>query len=197
MSKIRVHLFAEDNAHEKLLCPMIARIAREENRNIDIRVMSARGGHGKVLSELDLFQDTRRAGQTMPDILVVGIDANCQGFAQARQEILDHLRAEFAEMAVIACPNPHIERWYLADAVSFHEVVGGAAPSVKEKCQRDHFKRLLAEAVRKTGRAPTLGGIEFADELAGQMDYFRAGKTDPAIKHFVEDLRAKFRQSSL
>lgn len=195
MSETRVHLFAEDNAHEQLLRPIVRRIAAEEACDIDIRVMSARGGHGKVLAELDLYQNARLVSQSLPDVLVIGVDANCRGHTEAKNEILSHVQPSFTAKVVIACPDPHIERWYLADAVAFQKVVGTPAPSVRQKCQRDFYKHLLAETVRNAGLVPTLGGLEFAGELVQQADWFRAGKTDTAFKHFLDDLRSKFRQS--
>jgi hypothetical protein len=194
MNRIRIHLFAEDQAHEVLLRPMIGRIAREESCQVDVLVMAARGGHGRVLTELDLYQKAWSSTKPLPDILVVGIDANCKGFAQAKREIVSHLGAEFQDRAVVACPDPHVERWYMADAEVFQKVVGGVAPSVKKKCQRDYFKNLLAESIRRAGQTPTLGGIEFAADLAAELDFYRAGKTDPAVKHFSEELRAKLKQ---
>ena len=51
-----VELFVEDQAHEEFLKAMLGRIADEEQRKIRIRVRSARGGHGRALEELSLYQ---------------------------------------------------------------------------------------------------------------------------------------------
>jgi hypothetical protein len=47
----------------------------------------------------------------------------------------------------------------------------------------------LAEAVRKGGNPATLGGIEFASDLVESIDLFRAGKNEPSLRHFIDDIR--------
>ena len=45
MSKLsRIDLFAEDRAHEAFLCPLLERLARETEKEVSVRVRSARGG---------------------------------------------------------------------------------------------------------------------------------------------------------
>ena len=48
MSKLVVDLFVEDEAHEALLKPLVARIAREEDIDVIIHVRSSLGGHGRT-----------------------------------------------------------------------------------------------------------------------------------------------------
>lgn len=93
----------------------------------------------------------------------------------------------------MACPDPHVERWYLADPESFKEVVGHQPTIGKKKCVRDYYKNALANAVRKAGHPATLGGIEFAQELVERMDLYRAGKNERSLKAFVDDLRGRLR----
>ena len=70
----------------------------------------------------------------------------------------------------------------------------GYRPSVgRRKCERNHYKRLLADAVRRGDHPPTLGGIEFATELVDAMDLYRAGKDDSSLRTFVDAFRAKLR----
>ncbi len=195
MSKpLRIDLFAEDRGHEMLLKPLLERLARERDRDVEVSVRSARGGHGRAIAELKLYQNslTKKIGSgTLPDILVVAIDGNCSGFAEAQRTTRSALIEEFPTRTVVATPDPHIEKWYLADLEAFHQVVG-ASPSVgKQKCKRDVYKGLLADAVRKAGHPPTLGGIEFARELAEVMDFFRASKSDRSLKHFLDEIAAR------
>jgi hypothetical protein len=186
---IRIDLFAEDRAHEELLCPLLERMAREQQRAVELRIRSARGGHGRAILELKLYQRSMLkgvAGGTLPDLLVVAIDANCKSYHDTLEEIQQALQDEFRHRTVGACPDPHIERWYLVDPDAFQQVVG-IRPSIgKQKCERDVYKRLLAEAVVEAGHPATLGGIEFARELAEAIDYYRAGKAEPALKHFLD-----------
>jgi hypothetical protein len=185
-----VDLFGEDRGHEALLVPLVERIARELGRDIHVRVRSAHGGRGKEIAEFERYQRAMGAGLggDPPGILVVAIDANCKASAERRDEIIGAVDIEFRDRLVPACPDPHIERWYLADVQAFHEVVG-VTPSVpRGKCERGFYKRILADAVREAGHPPMLGGIEFAGDLARAMHLFRAGRADSSLKHFLDRL---------
>jgi hypothetical protein len=190
-----VDLFVEDRAHEEFLKPLLIRIAREEEVAVEVRVRSARGGHARAVQEFGLFQRLIEKGPVAaPDFVVVGIDGNCVTFPKKRQEILGATSADFRNKVVAACPDPHVERWYLADPDSFHAVVGHRPIVGRKKCLHDYYKRLLADAVRQAGYPPTLGGIEFAAELVADMDLYRAGRNDHSLRAFLDDLRAQLRQ---
>jgi len=197
MSKpLAIDLFAEDRAHEELLKPLIERVAAERGRTVAVHVRSARGGHGEAIDEFRLYQRQvgrlRRRGT--PDLVVVAIDTNCGSFTETRNAITKATRPGVRDRCVPACPDPHVERWYLADLKGFHRAVG-ATPSVpKGKCERDLYKRILAQAVVAAEHPATLGGIEFAHEIVEAMDLFRAGKSESSLKHFIDDLRAGLRR---
>lgn len=185
-------LLAEDAAHERFLRPLIGRLAREADVRVQVRVRAARGGHPRVMQELDLYQRAIAQGVAgRPDLLVVAIDSNCAPYTRARRDIERGIRPEFRGITVIACPDPHVERWYLADPPSFGQVVGKQPRGGKRKCGRDLYKRRLAEAVATAGHPVLLGGIEFAEELVASMDLYRAGKTERSLKRFLDDLRAR------
>ncbi len=122
-------------------------------------------------------------------MLVVAIDANCATYASAQRMVEDCLNDEWKASVVKATPDPHVERWYLADAEAFHEVVGIAPSVTQDKCERDYYKSVLARAIVDAGHPPTLGGLEFARELVEAMDFYRAGKADSSLKHFIEEAR--------
>jgi hypothetical protein len=198
-SPVKVDLFVEDRAHEEFLKPLLARIADEEDVAVAVRVRSARGGQGRAVEEFKLYQalvERGAAGATHPDLLIVGIDGNCTTFAKKRAEIRSAATATFSDRLVVACPDPHVERWYLADPDSFQSVVGRRPTVGKKKCARDYYKGALAKAVRDAGHPVTLGGVEFAPELVDGMDLYRAGKNDHSLGAFVDDLRGKLRQAS-
>lgn len=195
MSKPILDLFAEDRGHEAFLRAVVERVAHEESRSVAINVRSAVGGHGKALAEFRLYQKLVEKGQiSSPDLLVIAIDGNCKGFAEARREIHERIEDTLKGKAVIACPDPHVERWYMADPVSFAQVIGNEPKLEKTKCERDRYKKLLKEALG--GGAQLLDGIEFAREIVAAMDWFRAGKNDASLGTFLSDLKSALRTLS-
>ena len=126
--------------------------------------------------------------------IVVVIDGNCSTSRKKRAEIQKPTRPRFLDRLVAGCPNPPVERWFLADPDSFHKVVGYRPVVGREKCEREHYKRLLADAIRKGSQPATLGGIEFAAELVEAMNLYRAGRSDSSLRAFVGDLRSRFRE---
>ena len=191
-----VDLFVEDRAHEEFVGAIVRRIARLENRHIQLRVRAARGGYPRVLHELDLYQKMVLSGlvtMSLPDILVVAADSNCQRLAAKKRAIRRQLQAPFKDRTVLAVSDPHVERWYLSDRQAFKQIVGVQQPTERRKCERERYKRILAQAVRDGGHPAILGGIGFAKELADSMDFYRAGRTEPGFKQFVSDAVSAFK----
>lgn len=190
-----VDLFVEDYAHEAFLRPLILRLASEEKIEVDVRVISAKGGHPRVLQELTLFRKSIEKDllATTPDLIVIASDSNCSSYASAHKGLVTAAGPELKDKAVIACPDPHIERWYMADPQSFHDVIGSQPKLGKKKCDRDRYKAILAKAISDGGHPSTLGGAEFALELVDAMDLYQAGKSDKALKHFIEGARNALR----
>jgi hypothetical protein len=196
MAKLTALLFAEDKAHELLLSAVCARMAREEGHSLDLRVVSARRGHGRVLEELRAFQLVlRKLAAAVPDLFVIAVDANCQRFAKARQAIGDEIEVAIRERSVIACPDPHVERWFLADRAAVQAVLGVEARVPSRKCEKDYYKRLLADTVHRAGHTSSLGGIEYAEELVAALDWYRAAKGERSLKAFLDDLRSALRRA--
>lgn len=190
-----VDLFVEDAAHEELLRGLVTRVAKEEGVFLEVRIRSAIGGHPRALSEFRLYQKLAAAvpAHRSADLVVVAIDANCSPFAAARNRIWKAVRTDFRDRVVTACPDPHIERWYLADLPTFKAVIGRGPETVEEKCARGHYKDILESAVRQAGH-PVSDGVDFAAPLAEAMDLYRAERSDPSFKAFVGDLRAALRR---
>lgn len=196
MNSARIDLFAEDQAHERLLDPIVKRIAKAESIGVNIRVRCARGGHGRAIREFEVYQAVAEqvgSSEGLPDLVIVGIDGNCRTFASKRDDIRAATRRTFLDRLVIACPDPHIERWYMADPQSFTKVVGTTPTLGTKKCDRDHYKDTLAKTVRQAGHPATLKGIEFAEELVDALDLYRAAKNDRSLKAFLDDLRPALR----
>ena len=192
-----VDLFVEDVAHEEFVGALANRIAREEQVALSVQARSARGGHPRAMGEFGTYQTLVEKGalaSRAPDLVVVVIDGNCTTSRKKRAEIQNATRPRFLDRLVAGCPNPHVERWFLADPDSFHKVVGYRPVLGREKCEREHYKRLLADAIRKGSQPATLGGIEFAAELVEAMNLYRAGRSDSSLRAFIGDLRSRFRE---
>ena len=196
-NQVVVDLFAKDRAHEELLKPLLTRIAREDHIEVRARVRSARGGHARAIAEFKLYQRVvvqSTLSNTPANLVVVAIDGNCSTFANARRRIQDAAEPTLRDRLVVACPDPHIERWYVADPQSFETVVGHRPSVGSKKCVRDHYKQVLTNAIKRAGHPVVLGGVEFASDLVEGMDLYRAGKNNSSLKAFLDDLRAKLRQ---
>lgn len=187
-----VFAFAEDAGHERFMQPLIQRLSAEYAIGVSVTLCSARGGHGKVLSELEQFiRDLRRSRDSLPDLIIVATDGNCKGYPHRRQE-LDSVAGGLGEFVVYAIPDPHIERWLLLDSAAFKEVLGRGCDAPDQKCERDRYKALLRQAVRATGVAPLLGGLEYAEDLVRAMDLERVERADPSLGRLLSGLREKF-----
>jgi hypothetical protein len=191
MSEIVADLFVEDRGHEALLTGLLRRLGADAGKPVVVRARSARGGPGRAFSELELYLKAIRVQSSLPDLLVVCIDSNCQPVMKKRSAIARRLGTFIRDRSVIACPDPHVERWYMADPDSFRRVVGVRPTPGKKKCERGRYKAMLAKAVRDAGHPPTLGGIEFAAELAEAMDLYRAGKNEKSLGRFLADTRQR------
>ena len=191
-----VDLFVEDVAHEAFVGALARRIAREEQVALSVQARSARGGHPRALEEFGTYQALVEKGalaSRAPDLVVVVLDGNCTTSRKKRTEIENVTRPSLVDRVVAGRPNPHVERWFLADPDSFHKVIGYRPVVGREKCERDHYKRLLANAIRSGNQLATLGGIEFAAELVEAMNLYRAGRRDSSLRAFVGDLRGSIR----
>lgn len=195
---IRISVFAEDASHAAFLIPMVHRIAESLEVSVATHLLSAEGGRPKALSQFRAWQTTATLVPTAVapfDLVVVALDGNCSTFAKTKQSVEEIVSPAFLPRFVAACPDPHIERWFLADPQSFGEVVGKAPSVGRQKCQRAHYKKVLADTIRGAGHPPTLlHGRDFAPEIVAAMSLYRAGKQCRSLGAFIEDLRQKFRR---
>src|SRR5271157_3274990 len=141
---------------------------------------------------ISAFNDLQRGRRELPDLLIVGRDANCLGHQKRRQE-LEPLASTCGCQVVYAIPNPHIERWLLLDSAAFKAVLGRGCDVPHQKCERRHFKRLLLEAVRGAGVTPLLGGVEYTETLVNAMDLRRLEPADESLGRLLKNLRVIFK----
>ncbi len=192
--------FLEDIGQERLISALAERVASSLSIEASHHVHNATGGRGSVMSELRRYlSDARHDRVPVHPVLVVAIDGNCSGYQGKKQQIDDiRGRTAYPGTVVYAIPDPHVECWYLADLEAFSQAVAGSRPKAlsQTKCKRDYYKRTLLEAFLTAGFRPQLGGAEYARDIVARMDLTRAGRSDRALNHFLNDLRSALRQFS-
>jgi hypothetical protein len=71
-----------------------------------------------------------------------------------------------------------MERWYLEDQRALSEVIPGVNyQKLKEKCERDWYKRALVETIQRAGIEPSLGGAEYGADIAQKLNPERMDKS--------------------
>lgn len=191
-------LFAEDAGHETFVRALLCKLATDCDVEIRLRPRSVRGGYGKVITELRQYmRDLQNGEEQIPDLLVVATDANCNGYLKRRQEV-DKVTDAYsgiipADHIAHAIPDPHIERWSLIDSAAFKQVLGRGCDAPDYKCERDRYKQLLAEAVRRAGVAPILGGIEHMEDIVDAMNLQKAHDADASLAKLLDELLPRFR----
>ncbi len=193
---LRVLYFLEDRAQECLVRGLVRRVADEEGVAVEHDVRSAVRGAGRVMEELNSFVGSLPVSLAEADVLIVAVDANCARRATKEREIRSVIHGTGLEDRTVCCvPDPHIERWYVADRAALSRAVGvGITVSMpKRKCGRDVYKRALCEALKPVGSV--LGGPEYGEDLARELDYESLRSTHSGFGEFVDDLRRGLRLS--
>jgi hypothetical protein len=170
---------------------MLTRLSTEAGRRLEVTTVSGRGGHGRAVTEFRAWQRASSRGLNLeiPDLLVLMIDANCSGWTQKRRELDENVDTAVFPRFVIGCPDPHIERWCLADPEAVKEVVGTPPLPDPGKCDRGVYKQLLRRTILDAGQPILTNEMEYAPDLVESMDLYRAGKNQPSLRHFVDEIR--------
>ena len=185
-----IALFVEDYAHERVIGAIIQKMAEEYGIAVRLHWRSATRGYGRVVREFKQYlRDLNQQGNDLPDLIVIATDANCQGLNERVKEIGNQ---DVPVQMIHAVPDPHIERWLLLDGMAFRSVFGKGCDAPDQKCDRGRYKRSLIEAIHATGTRPTLGGIEYANDIIKEMNINRAAQVDKSFRNFVEKLRSTF-----
>ena len=188
-----INLFVEDVAHEDFLIALIQRLANAYNVEINIKLSSVRGGHGKVITELRQYKrDLQSNQEDLPDLIIVGTDSNCKGLSERETEI-NQVTSDLADLVISMVPEPHIERWFLLDSAAFKTVFGRGCAVPDQKCERGRYKGLLLNAIYEATMVPPLDGIERVEELVNAIDLQRVMQSDRSIEKFIKALQRQFR----
>ncbi len=192
----RIDLFCEDRGHELFVRALVGRLAGEEGLRAILRVANGRGGQARALHEFKIWQRgiLTQARTGIPNLLILVIDANCTGWNERHRQLEEAVDKTIVPRCAIGCPDPHLERWFLADPACFERVVGVSAGHDPGKCDRLVYKRVVEEAVTTAGTPLLTGTADLAPDLVAGMDFFRAGKNQPSLGKFVEELRGELRR---
>lgn len=187
---LRLDLFCEDVGHEAFARAAVERLANDAEIEVSIRVASARAGLGRAQRELRAYTYLVRRQAGAPDALIVLADGNDVGPQARRDEIEQMGLDQVFPVSVIGTPDPCVEAWLLADPQSL-EMQFGLPLKLKSPRLRgsEDLKRCLRSYLQDAGKVVMEGGVEFADEIVGTMSLYRAGKTEPTLKRFIDDLR--------
>lgn len=190
----RIALFVEDYAHQQFLGALLQRLAEESGVSIRLDWRNARRGHGAVVNEFKQYlRDVQMQGDERPDLIVAATDANCKGLGE-RTKALTGVAQQTDLRIVFAVPDPHIERWLLVDSGAFRKVFGRGCNAPDQKCERARYKKMLIDAIRESGITPSLGGIEYAEDIVKEMDLGQAARNDASLQRLLEDLHSVFRK---
>ena len=187
-----IALFVEDFAHRQVVGSLIRRLAEQRGVEVRLEWHSAVRGYGRVVKEFRRFlRDLARQEASLPDLIVLATDANCMG---RNERLKGFQRLPVHLKIVFAIPDPHIERWLLLDGAAFRNVLGRGCDAPDQKCDRGRYKRFLRKAINQAGVVPSLGGLEFAEDIVSQMNLKRAARIDRSFKSFINGLDAELRR---
>jgi hypothetical protein len=165
-----IALFCEDSFHEKFIGALLKRFETQYGVGAASRFLSSQGGLPRMAGEFkDFLRDLARDRQQLPDSVIVVVDANCEGH-NGRKNVMDRAFTnypQFQQIVSYAIPDPHIERWMLADPKAFQAVFGRGCTLPALKCAKDEYKRLLRKEIRESGIEAPLGGEEYAESRDG------------------------------
>jgi hypothetical protein len=188
-------LFCEDSFHEKFIGALLRRFGADYGVSVTPRFLSAQGGLPRMHIEFKNFlRDLSRQQQTLPDAIIVVVDANCQGY-NGRKSLMDGELTrypQFQRLVSYAIPDPHIERWMLVDPRAFHAVFDRGCTLPAVKCAKDEYKNLLRKEIRESGIEAPLGGEEYAEDIVKAMNLGQVEGNEPSLGLFLKSLKAQF-----
>ena len=190
--------FLEDAGQEAIIPPLVKRLIREAGKpteNFEHHPLNARGGRS-ISSYKEFLADAKRNNHLPADLLVVGSDGNCKGFATRRDEINAVAANPPYPTVVTAVPDPHVERWYLLDPSALSKAAGiSKMPALPaHKCEKDYYKQLLRSAFNNSSIIPLLGGTEYGPLVAAEMDLYAASKADHGFAEFIDGVKSWLKQ---
>ena len=196
--RLVLDLFCEDSGHEVFVTNLVRVMARTLGvSELLVNARSARGGHGRAISELKAWQRSLRSGAlARGDALVVVIDANSSGWRTMYKEIRAAIESPpLYPQVMIGGPDPHVEVWCAADPVAFQSLFSVAVPPAPARGGRLVYKQWLRTALEQAGAMVLGDPMDISLDLLPAMDLNRACRNDASLNHLVGDLRALLQRS--
>jgi hypothetical protein len=192
---MRVLYFVEDGAQETFIQALVTRAGILAGCQTDLWSHDARVafGKGRVFRSLEFFLKDVIAGRIgAPNLLVVAVDADCDALSTRTTVNQLIIRLDYGGPVLLAIPDPHVERWYMADQLALQVVARcpGLPALPPARCRKDLFKNALRNAFRAGGVDPPLGGIEYAGDIVHKMDVFRARQNDSSLDRFFNEAQS-------
>ena len=190
--RLVIDVFSKDSGHETFLRNLIKVLASSFALSTpELRLHSARSGHGRAIASLKAWQRAVRVGhQLRGDALLVMIDANNTGWRPMLRQILDAVDALLYPSVLIACPDPHVEVWCTADPEAFQSLFSAPIPQPPSRSGRLVYKRWLSDALEQAGVPVLTDPMAVCLDLLPVMDMGKACRNDAALNHLVSELRA-------
>ena len=187
-----ISLFVEDEAHEDFLTALVQRLGDTYQVEVHLAPYSVRGGRGKVINALKRYQQELLHNQEeLPHLIIVGIDGNCMR-PPAREREINQVLSGFADFAISAIPDPHIERWLLLDSEAFKTVFGRGCLTPDRKCEQDRYKRLLLNTILQAGPEPSLTNFGYVADLVNAMNFQRMARRNDSLGRLFKALQQQF-----
>jgi hypothetical protein len=91
---------------------------------------------------------------------------------------------------MIACPDPHVEVWCIADPEAFQSLFSAPVPQPPSRSGRLVYKRWLSDALEQAGVPVLTDPMEICLDLLPVMDMVKACRNDDALNHLISEIRA-------
>jgi len=190
--RLVIDIFCEDSGHETFLRNLIKVLASSVAVSTpELRLHSARGGHGRAIASLKSWQRAVRVGnQPRGDALLVMVDANSTGWRPMLRQIQDAVDSSLYPVVIIGCPDPHVEVWCTSDREAFQSLFSAPVPQPPSRSGRLVYKQWLSDALEQAGVPVLTDPMAICLDLLPVMDMVKACRNDDALNHFVSEIRA-------
>lgn len=148
----------------------------------------------RLKRELRAYSAAARETAGLPDLLVVLVDANTAGRAARLEQVVGSVEFGAFPYAAVGIPDRCIERWFLADPLSFAQRFSSPEqPASPLDCES--WKRELEAALLRAEEIVVGGGAEFAMRSSRSWTSSVRGRKAPRSRRLWRMVGARFGSS--